>query len=424
MSVNTLVDKLKSYSDEYWDFTGYRDRKALIKYPAMMVAPMQEQLLQDILEFDTNIRNILDPFVGSGTVLAAGAKHNLTTYGIDINPLAILITRVRLEGIPPIKIRESIAQLKSHLSLFLGNIEMHYFNNIDKWFRSDVIADLSTIRKAIVQEKDINIRRFFWVCFADTVRKYSNTRSTTFKLHVKEETKIKSMKNDCIEYFVNKISTLYSDYVNDQETIITNLYTGNATDILRNFESNSIDLICTSPPYGDNHTTVTYGQYSILPLLWIDVNDLDSFDMSMLDKFTAIDRMSLGGHYNLNNFSVEIDFEDLISNLSLEKAKKVKFFINDYCKVFVELARVLKKDKKLVLTLGNRRVDNKEFPFDVLNDRLAEKYGLVEEAVLTRNIQGKRMPIRVSNIPNHGAVKSMSKEYVKIYRKVLEGRSE
>lgn len=417
MKVNTLVEKLKSYSNEYWDFTEYRDKKALIKYPAMMVAPMQEQLLQDILEFETQIENILDPFVGSGTVLAAGAKYNLCTYGIDINPLAILITRVKLEGISYTQIREGIAQIKSYISLFLGNVELHHFNNIDKWFRDDVIADLSTIRKAIMHEKNIQIRRFFWVCFADTVRKYSNTRSTTFKLHVKEESKIKEMENDSIQYFVTKVSSLYTDYIKETNNTHCSLYTGNVTDVLRNFEESSIDLICTSPPYGDNHTTVTYGQYSILPLLWIDVNDLDSFDLSMLEKFTAIDRMSLGGHYNLDRFNVEIEYEDLISNLSFEKAKKVKFFINDYCKVFTELARVLKKDKKLVLTLGNRRVDNKEFPFDVLNDRLAEKYGLEEEAVVTRNIQGKRMPTKVSNIPNLGAVKSMSKEYVKIYRK-------
>ena len=31
------------------------------------------------------------------------------------------------------------------------------------------------------------------------------------------------------------------------------------------------DLIVTSPPYGDNNTTVPYGQYSYLPLQWIDL---------------------------------------------------------------------------------------------------------------------------------------------------------
>jgi DNA modification methylase len=417
MIVKTLVEKLNSYENDYWDFTQYRDKKALIKYPAMMVAPMQEQLLQDILEFDPHIRNILDPFVGSGTVLAAGAKLNLNTYGIDINPLAILISRVALEGVSLVNIRESIAQLKTYITLFLGNTDSFEFMNINKWFREDVIADLITLRKAIRYEKDIQIRRFFWVCFADTIKKYSNTRSTTFKLHVKEKDKIKTMDNNSIKYFVDKVSSLYIDYIKENIDTKINLYTGNSTDILRGFDDNSIDLICTSPPYGDNHTTVTYGQYSILPLLWIDLDDLDQFDVTMLGKFSAIDRMSLGGHYNMDQFDVDVEYEDLIVDISNQKAKKVMYFINDYCKAFAELARVLKTGKRLVLTLGNRRVDNKEIPFDILNDRLAERYGLEEEAVLTRNIQGKRMPTKVSNIPNLGSVKSMSKEYVKIYRK-------
>ena len=46
--METLADKLNSYENNYWDFTKYREKKVLIKYPAMMVAPMQEQLLQDI----------------------------------------------------------------------------------------------------------------------------------------------------------------------------------------------------------------------------------------------------------------------------------------------------------------------------------------------------------------------------------------
>ena len=55
----TLAAKLNSYKNNYWDFTEYRENKALIKYPAMMVAPMQEQLLQNILQCDPTITNIL-----------------------------------------------------------------------------------------------------------------------------------------------------------------------------------------------------------------------------------------------------------------------------------------------------------------------------------------------------------------------------
>lgn len=416
--METLADKLNSYENNYWDFTKYREKKVLIKYPAMMVAPMQEQLLQDILQYDPYITNILDPFVGSGTALVAGAKLGLDVYGIDINPLAILISRVRLEGVPIEDIRESIAQLKTYITLFLGNTNPIKFTNIQKWFRKDVIADLSTVKRAIQHENNIQIRRYFWVCFADTVRKYSNTRSTTFKLHVKEHEKIKTMDNDCIQYFINRVSALYVDYVKRNDDTNISLYTGDSIDILTSFNDSSIDLICTSPPYGDNHTTVTYGQYSILPLLWIDLDDLDYSDKTLLEKFTAIDRMSIGGRYNTDKSDIDIEYKDLIAGISDQKAKKLISFIYDYCRAFAEMARVLKSGKRMVLTLGNRRVDNKEFPFDILNDRLAQKYGLREEAMITRNIQGKRMPSKVSHIPNLGSVKSMSKEYVKIYKKL------
>ncbi|KAA2279290.1 site-specific DNA-methyltransferase, partial [Clostridioides difficile] len=161
---------LNSYENDFWDFTEYRDKKALIKYPAMMVAPMQEQLLKDIIEFDSDVHNILDPFVGSGTVLAAGSTMKLDTYGIDINPLAILISRVKLEGVLLENIRESIAEVKTNILLYLGNTVPIDFMNINKWFRKDVILDLSTIRKAIEKERNLQIRRFFWVCFADTIR--------------------------------------------------------------------------------------------------------------------------------------------------------------------------------------------------------------------------------------------------------------
>lgn len=53
-----------------------------------------------------------------------------------------------------------------------------------------------------------------------------------------------------------------------------NLILGDAKDKLP--KKYKFDVILTSPPYGDNHTTVTYGQYSYLPLSWIDLKDIDS----------------------------------------------------------------------------------------------------------------------------------------------------
>lgn len=410
-----LAEKLNSYADDYWDFAEYRENNPVLQYPAKMVAPMQRQLLTDILEFDPNINNILDPFMGSGTVLEISKELGIDAIGFDINPLAALLTGVRLEGVNADSIEASISEMFARFNLLLGNAPNHTFNNIEKWFRSDVIESLSLIRIAIMEEKDIKNRRFFWCCFAETVKKFSNTRTSTFKLHVKEEEKITNMQNNCIEEFKSNVTMYYLDYCFNSNINIE-LKTGDSCELLSECEGESIDLICTSPPYGDNHTTVTYGQYSILPLLWIDINDLSHFDIKLLDKFTAIDRESLGGR--IKKVSNVDEYNLFLKKVNIDKKKKIFSFWNDYELAFSKMVKVLKKDKLLVLTLGNRRVDNEELPFDKFNDYLATKYNLSIETTLSRNIMGKRMPLKVSHIAEQGAVSSMSKEYIKIYKKM------
>ena len=52
----------------------------------------------------------------------------------------------------------------------------------------------------------------------------------------------------------------------------------------------------TSPPYGDNTTTIPYGQFSYLALQSIPKRDLPTgFDPSLLENTHALDTASLGG---------------------------------------------------------------------------------------------------------------------------------
>lgn len=411
----TLAEKLSTYNEEYWDFSEYRNETPLVRYPAVMVAPMQACILKEIISADNSIQEVLDPFCGSGTVLNEGKKLGLDVTGFDINPLATLITQVQLEGLPVDETPTSINALYSRLALLVGNVEAFNFRNITKWFNDDVILSLSVIRQAILEETNDRIRRFFWCCFAETVKKFSNTRTSTFKLHVKEDSQISDLVDDSIEYFKSHVQNNYQKMMGAANTKVC-IRCGDSKTLLNLIPQKSVDLVCTSPPYGDNHTTVTYGQFSILPLLWIDRKDLMIWDSNLLETFTAIDSSSLGGRVKRGNNEPK-EYNEYIKGISDAKKKKVLSFLADYEVVFGLLARILKPGKLLVLTLGNRRVDNKEIPFDIFNDMLAHKYGMEVDSTITRNIVGKRMPCKVSNIKECGAVKSMSKEYVKIYRK-------
>ncbi len=411
----TLAEKLSNYTEKYWDFSEYRNETPLVRYPAVMVAPMQACILKEIISADSSIHEVLDPFCGSGTVLHEGEKLGLDVTGFDINPLATLITQVQLEGLPTGETPASINALHSRLALLVGNVQPFSFRNIKKWFNDDVILSLSVIRQAILGETNDCIRRFFWCCFAETVKRFSNTRTSTFKLHAKEQAQINNTVDDSIEYFKLHIQENYQKLMKKSKTNVC-IRCGDSKTLLSLIPDNSVDLICTSPPYGDNHTTVTYGQFSILPLLWIDKNDLMLWDDHLLDTFTAIDSASLGGRIKRGQ-NIENTYSEYIEGISVAKQKKVLSFLADYEAIFGVLARILKPGKLLVLTLGNRRVDNKEIAFDMFNDMLARKYGMELDSTITRNILRKRMPCKVSNIKDCGAVKSMSKEYVKIYRK-------
>ena len=401
----SLVDEINKKELNYWDFsdvvsTGIHKISA---YPATMVPDMQNELIKLIKSEDKSVQNILDPFHGSGVTLVEGMKNGLTPIGIDINPLANLITLVKLQGVSKRQIKLSNNRIIELLRKESFDFELHDFYNINKWYREDFIETFSKIRAAIQRERYKNIRQYYWVCLINILKKYSNTRSSTFKLHVKTQKDIDSMSNNIIENFIQY----------DKK----NLYIGKAEDILSEFENGTVDLICTSPPYGDNPTTVTYGQYSILPLYWIDKSDLGKFDEQLIANYSSIDSNSLGGSRRVRSSFESSILNNFLPRIDDKKQNKVKNFVLDYLNVISELVRVLKVGKYIVLTLGDRRVDNKVVPLSTITTEYLESNGFILEKVITRNIPKKRMPRKVSMVGGN-SVESMNQEHVLIFKKV------
>lgn len=416
----SLADKLSSYTDEYWDFKTSKNEgiHKIANYPAAMVAPMQRELLQLLVNENKNYHSMLDPFHGSGVTLVEGQEVGLEVFGIDINPYAHIIALAKLEKYDPqlvectnINIISNIAELKEN-----GGWENHSFVNISKWFREDIIEDLSILRTAIKREKNSAIRRYYWMCFGEVVKKYSNTRTSTFKLHIKEQEKIDGMENNVIMDFKTKIKETYG-LIGYPALGNFHLECGDSNFIMKQMKNESFDIICTSPPYGDNGTTVTYGQFSTLQLLWIDENDFD-YDISCIENYSRLDSLSLGGTLSKNNaFYFPEILSEYVAKLSPHKRKKILRFYADYENSFREMVRLLKKGGRMVLTVGNRKVDGIEFPFSELNKELARHYGMNIEYVLMRNIINKRMPQKVSKLSDGNPVESMSKEIILLLKK-------
>ncbi len=76
------------------------------------------------------------------------------------------------------------------------------------------------------------------------------------------------MKNRLIEEYIIAIEENADKFHKKSDKFI--LYKCDVLGKIKEFGDDTIDISITSPPYGDNATTVTYGQFSILSLFWID----------------------------------------------------------------------------------------------------------------------------------------------------------
>lgn len=417
----------KREHDYSWDFKNSNTKygtHGMHTYPAMMIPQIAKRLID---EYGNNAKTMLDPFMGTGTSLVEAKLHHSFkhAYGVDINPLARLIGKVKTTPIPIEHINSSFDTLKKEIDDEIikyrfekDTIETPNYFNIDYWFKPKVIEDLTIIKNSIWNIKNDDIKDFFKVCFSETVRNVSNTRNREFKLYKMNEIQLGKHNPDTIQAF-------YSRVIKNIECMEYLVYNAKNTSIeILNEDSrkhlsipdNSIDIILTSPPYGDSKTTVAYGQFSRLSLQWLD------FDYD--NEIRNIDKISLGG-IKLKSLEHELGSPTLdsiihqIKEIDNGRANDVLSFYVDFNKCINEFERVMKKDGVLCFVVGNRTVNGINIPTDVIISELFQSIGYYEHIkTIVRNIPSKRMPKANSPSNKVGVLSTtMNHEYIVILQK-------
>lgn len=413
-------NKLSRRIDYSWDFKGAKTKShthIFHTYPAMFIPQVARRLL---LTYSKKGDTICDIFCGSGTALVESRLIGRNSYGIDLNPLAIFLARVKTTPIDPDKLSSKYIQLLNLIkNIKIKDIEIPEFKNIEFWFKKNVIIELAKIKKAINTIKDNETKDFFMVAFSEIVRKSSNSKNGEFKLVRIKSEKLENFNPNVLKLFKQKVETniagmsnFYNDF--DKKSRIK-IILGNSS---KNncIKEDSMDCIITSPPYGDSRTTVAYGQFSRLSAQWIDLfeepNKASGVDNELLGgKATKILEHSLNSNYLKNSLSK-------ISKIDEKRAKDVLSFyigLNDCLK---QAYKILKPKKYFCLVVGNRLVKQVRIPTDFIIAELAEKIGFTCEDIFVRNIPGKRMPIKNSPTNIVGALEeTMNKESIVVLRK-------
>ncbi|PIV52905.1 MAG: hypothetical protein COS17_06755 [Elusimicrobia bacterium CG02_land_8_20_14_3_00_37_13] len=418
---DTPQSKFKRHIDYSWDYSGEKTKSfthGLHTYPAMFIPQVARRLLQ---KYSKKGDTICDIFCGSGTALVESKVLSRNAYGIDLNPLAIFLAKVKTIALNPSLLNNRYFQLLNRIEKIKDeSIKKPDFFNVDFWFKKDVAIKLAKIKKAINEIEQESQKNFFLVAFSETVRLSSNTKNGEFKLVKIHEEKLKDYSPDVLGIFKKKVESnilkmeeFYKNY--DKNTWIKIIYGDSSKE--NGIKENSIDCIITSPPYGDSRTTVAYGQFSRLSAQWLDL-------LEDPDTASGVDNELLGGKtvkelkHNLNSNYLNMILKE-ISNKDEKRAKEVLSFFIGLEKCLRQAFKILKPNKYFCVVIGNRLVKQVRIPTDFIIAELCENIGFTCEDIFVRNIPGKRMPSKnsPSNVTGH-TEETMLKESIVILRKL------
>ena len=432
---NTLVEWIDEWSFKTANTATYTHK--IHRYPAMFIP----QLVRKIIDQYTQAGDtVLDIFNGSGSTMVECYLTGRNAIGIELNPLANLIAKVKTTIVEPEQLYVCFSDFEKKFKNAKTKANLVEFKNVDFWFEADAKKWISKALAVIDDIGDEDIGDFFKVCLSEIIREVSICKHSGFKMH-RDVAKIGVAISD-VDFF-ERFKKVFVKNVRGIEAfngrakafkVKKTQIQGNSTHRQSEIGEESVDLILTSPPYGDSQTTVAYGQFSrlssqCLGLALDGLEDIGNVDRELLGgKKLAVEHYAnLMSRSNTLRNAVEF-FQAKIAEIDLGKddRKKLELRLNDVMSFYYDLdlclkngAYYLKKKKHFVLVTGSRVVKMIKLHTDLIIAELADAYGLELTAIFYRNIENKRMPSKVSATNVIGEIApTMTRESIVVLRKM------
>lgn len=399
---------------------------------------------------------VLDPFAGSGTVLLesiVNPYYKRDVYGIEINPLGRLISKVKTTPINPSKLKRKVDRLFKLFDAARNDknfkISVPDFKNIDFWFSKNAKNGLGKLRACIEQFKDDDCKDFLWVCFSKLVREVSKADPfipPPVLLKVKkyqDSYRYEKLKKLAKRNVKPNIGAIFKNIVNENFTRVNRLWDLNdvkagkiiakvVNEDSRNLKKGkylfkgsidskgarkfdeTVSLIITSPPY---LAAQKYVRSTKLELYWLGL--ISENELSRLDKST-IGTEKVAHKDDKQELGIPaIDTQlQKIEKLAKERGRIAFEYFRNMMIVFEQCHKVLKNNCYMVLVTGNNRVANKTLNTTNLLIELAKKSRFKVRLVLRDEIKGRGMITK-----RHGTGGLIKDEFVIVLKKICLGHS-
>ncbi len=345
-------------------------------------ARMAPDVALDVLAEVKKSLRVLDPMMGSGTVLAVARSRGHRAIGIDIDPLAVLISKVWTTAIRAEEVNEkAIEVLHSAKSIFAAlptrdaypqNADRETQQFISYWFDGYVRRQLTSLAIAIRRVHDDATRDALWCAFSRLI--ISKQSGASLAMDLSHSRPHKSFDRAPVKPF-NKFLTAV-DHVVKNCVYKNSSYRGPATCIREGdartlpLSDASIDLVLTSPPYLN---AIDYMRCSKFSLVWMG---------HRVAELRRLRSDSIGTETGKNTSQDDQDVNSIIADLKLRPALKEKDkvmlvrYIKDMKCVVREVARVLAPGGKAIYMIGENTIRGTRIRNSVIVAAVAELSGL------------------------------------------------
>lgn len=303
---------------------------------------------------------VLDPMVGSGTVVAMARAHGHRAIGIDIDPLAVLITSAWVKSINRIKVRSKARRILRTAEKILAQLPLReaYPRNANEetrrfiryWFDSQSRRQLTALSIAIHRMRDERVKTALWCAFSRLViAKQAGVSLAKDLAHSRPHKSFRVSPIRPFPHFLSAVERVLDNCVSDSSRNrgpAPRIEIGDARHL--KLANETVDLVLTSPPYLN---AIDYMRCSKFSLVWMGYN---------ADQARSVRARSIGtevGQYEQSAHSEKVMNEfEFAFRLSKRQQAILRRFADDMRASLSEVFRVLAPKGKAIYVVGENTI--------------------------------------------------------------------
>jgi DNA modification methylase len=318
-------------------------------YPARMHWATVARVLEGVAKPG---EHVVDPFCGSGTVLVEARVLGLSATGIDLNPLAVRLSRLKSEPLDAAA-RESLCLLASEVRARSEErvqardpIRAKLPRDELQWYETHILKEMAGLKAELDAIEDRVLREALTLVFSALIVKFSRQRSDTAEEHVERRLR-KGLVSEFFERKAYELAERLAELEAASKGPKPRVVEGDAR-ALDELVTRRADLMVSSPPYGGTYDYVSHHQRRFA---WLGI---DSQTMAR-SEIGARRRAGQGDRFERELFGV------------LSAARKV-----------------LRPDGLVIFLMGDAVIDDEPVAADDLVADLAEQTGFQPLAVASQ----------------------------------------